>query len=200
MYQKFLAILQVPVGVLLCFFGFWALDLAIASVLCFLIANAAAPLGTPLAALCGLAAGFFSIHAGGRSVASRGAVCGSAIGLSFFGVHESQLPFAVVMAVVGIVSLLFSILYLLCEEEIVVYVSAYTGSYLMWQGLSSVDSDVWILSKGGSWLQTPDYATLWYNLVNLLLIGLIGSCVQILLIHTQAFAHGGSEQDYIEIL
>lgn len=196
-----LDMLQVPIGVLLSFFGYWTFNPTVVIALSFLVTKSAAPLGVPVAALCGLTAGFLSSHAlwRGRSEALRGATCGAALGLSFFGDFQESLSVAVVVAVVVVVSTIFALLFMVCEEEIVVYVSGYGGSYVMWQGLAAMDSDVWMISKRNPWALRPWNVEVWFNVLSLLLVGLIGSCVQIILIRTQAYAYSSGDYEYVEI-
>jgi hypothetical protein len=85
----------------------------------------------------------------------------------------------------------------------VIYVTAYGGSYMLWQGLAVLDGDVWEGVNAMPAEVEVGSVDMWFNILSFLLVGLIGVCTQIILLRNQMYAESESAYEnayeYVEI-
>lgn len=191
------ALAAIFAGLTLIFFGYAVARPALAAALFLQLAPAAAASGAAQAAAYALAtAAAAAALLLEQDTPAFGGALGAAVGLSFGG----DAPAAAVGARVAAVALVFARLFALVPEEVVVYVTAYGGSYMLWQGLAVLDGDVWEGARILPGQVDVNSVDMWFNILSFLLVGLIGVCTQIILLRNQMFeAYADTTYEYVEI-
>lgn len=198
-------LLCIPVGLVLTFFGYAVLRPGIVVVLageCGSLAMAeAGAAGAAVGAAAAAALAMRMVYYG--SPAAMGLALGAAVGLSLGTGSVSPspvpLPAALLLARVLGVGAAFALIFAVVPEEVGIYVTAYGGSYLVWHGLSFVDSEIFASDNVLPGLVEMRSVDMWFNILSFLLVGLIGVCTQIILIRNQRYAAVDVAYEYTEI-
>jgi hypothetical protein len=178
--------LPVPAGLVLCLFGAFVLEPAVAVALALQTARITSASGSnSLAAPVGLAAAVVAWRAMRRGGAPMlGALVGVAVGLTFVSGKRVDVVAGVPAAALAQA---FGLVFALVPDEAAVYCSAYSGSFLLWRGLSLLDEEVFRPGTEVPGIVRMGSVELWFNTLSFLLVGLIGVCVQLVLVRNHRY-------------
>jgi hypothetical protein len=179
--------LPVPAGLALCLFGAFLLEPAVAAVLAVQTTRIACASGASLWCLpVGVALAILAWRAmrrGGAPV--LGALLGMSVGLTFVSGKPMNVSASLPAAALAQA---FALVFALVPDEAAVYCSAYTGSFLLWNGISVLDSEVFNAENVFPGIVYAESVELWFNTLSFLLVGLIGVCVQLVLIRNHRYS------------
>lgn len=125
---------------------------------------------------------------------ASGAVLGTCIALTFW-----PAPIETVIFAVAVLSAAFAFVLALAPREVYIFISSYGGSFLIWHGLQLIDTDVFDGKRSipSFAFASPKNVDMWFSVLSFLVVGLLGCCVQLILVRGQMVS--ASRSHYIDI-
>lgn len=124
---------------------------------------------------------------------ATGAVLGTCIALTFY-----PAPVTTVILSIIILSAAFGLMFALAPKEVGIFITSYGGGYMIFFGMELIDTDVFQGTKVVPAFVKPTNVDMWFSVLSFLVVGLLGCCVQLILISGQA-QPGISRSHYIDI-
>ena len=128
----------------------------------------------------------------GRTFAT-GVVLGSCIALTFYPAPLLSLVMAVV-----VLSCAFGLVFSIVPKEVSIFITSYGGGYMIFFGMELIDSDIFQSNRFVPAFVKPTNIDMWFSVLSFLVVGLLGCCVQLILISGQA-QPAISRSHYIDI-
>ncbi|CAN8076333.1 unnamed protein product [Agarophyton chilense] len=125
---------------------------------------------------------------------ATGVVLGACIALTFY-----PAPVLSVLLSVLVLSAAFGFVFAQAPKEVGIFITSYGGAYMIFYGMELIDSQVFEGSKLLPEFVESDNIDMWFSVLSFLVVGLLGCCVQLILVSGQA-QPSYSRSHYIEIL
>ncbi|PXF43168.1 hypothetical protein BWQ96_07112 [Gracilariopsis chorda] len=196
--------LYIPAGLLMLFFGGFLVKPSLCVISCVIVSRFVYALITsvssdPILAVAAVAIAavitfmlVLEICEQGPDFAT-GAVLGVCIALTFYPAPMLSLIMAVV-----VLSAAFGLVFSLVPKEVGIFISSYGGAYMIFFGMELIDSDVFDGSSVIPEFVKSDNIDMWFSVLSFMVVGLLGCCVQLILVSGQA-QPAYSRSHYIEI-
>ncbi|KAI0566703.1 hypothetical protein FGB62_6g223 [Gracilaria domingensis] len=124
---------------------------------------------------------------------ATGVVLGACLALTFY-----PAPVLSILLSVIVLSAAFGLVFALVPKEVGIFITSYGGAYMIFYGMELIDSDVFEGSKLVPEFVKSDNIDMWFSVLSFLVVGLLGCCVQLILVSGQA-QPAYSRSHYIEI-
>lgn len=196
--------LYIPAGLLMLFFGGFLVKPSLCVISCLIVSRFVYTLVSsvtsdpifPVAAVAVAALLTFmlvlEICEQGPDFAT-GAVLGVCIALTFY-----PAPLLSLIMAVLVLSAAFALVFALVPKEVSIFISSYAGAYMIFFGMQLIDSDVLDGSTVIPEFVKSDNIDMWFSVLSFMVVGLLGCCVQLILVSGQA-QPAYSRSHYIEI-
>ena len=92
-------------------------------------------------------------------------------------------------------AVMFGLLFIFVSREDSIFVTSYGGSYLVWHGLELIDSQVFEGRYVVPAFVTPTNVDMWFSVLSFLVVGLLGCCVQLILVGGQSTVSSRAHYD-----
>lgn len=183
--------LYIPAGLLMLFFGGFLMKGALCIVSCTLVsklmygvtitAQLDAISSLTLITLSALVTFLLVLEAceQGPSFAT-GFVLGLCIALTFYPAPMSSMLLSII-----ILSPTFGFIFSLIPREVEIFITSYGGGYMIFFGMELIDSDVFQGTKSVPQFVNVNNGDMWFSVLSFLIVGLLGCCVQLILISGQ---------------
>lgn len=196
--------LYIPAGLLMLFFGGFLVKASLCVVSCalvsrlvydFCLASGLDPIATfTIATLAALVTFLLVLEACDQGPAfATGAVLGTCIAITFY-----PAPLLSIISAIVILSVSFGLVFSIVPKEVGIFVTSYGGGYMIFFGMELIDSDVFQGTRLIPAFVKPTNVDMWFSVLSFLVVGLLGCCVQLILISGQAQS-SISRSHYIDI-
>lgn len=196
--------LYIPAGLLMLFFGGFLVKTGLCLVSFILVAHLAYLVAIAVGLehfavllftlLCASAAFLFVLEAceQGPDFAT-GAVLGACIAMTLL-----PAPLLSEILAVPVLACAFGLVFELVPKEVSVFVTSYGGGYMIFFGMELIDSEVVNGVRTVPAFVQPSNVDIWFSVLSFLVVGMLGCCVQFILISGQSQRHI-SRSHYIDI-
>lgn len=196
--------LYIPAGLLMLFFGGFLMRASLCIISCVLVSRIVydAALSASLdnqslatAVIAAALATFFLVLEACEqgSGFATGAVLGACIALTFY-----PAPITSIILALIVLSLAFGLVFSLVPKEVGIFITSYGGGYMIFYGMELIDSDFFQGTHIVPEFVKPSNVDMWFSVLSFLVVGLLGCCVQLILVSGQTQS-AVSRSYYIDI-
>lgn len=184
--------LYIPVGLLMLFFGGFLVKAALYVVSCTLVSRLAYDFAVSasldnattvtIVTLAALTTFLLVLEACNQGpLFATGAVLGSCIALTFY-----PAPLVSVIMAIIVLSAAFGLVFSIVPKEVSIFITSYGGGYMIFFGMELIDNDFLQGTYPMPLFVRPSSLDMWFSVLSFLVVGLLGCCVQLILISGRA--------------